>query len=324
MDQGNRVRNRGDSIFMFLFFRLCTSISLCKELNQNINNDFVGKGLVEGCEFRRTTTYNSDGGSIYISGIKVDLIVILCNFWNCIASGYGGAIYFNSDQVFINKVCGYQCYSTSKEYQFAYLKTLSTMNNVVELFSISSCPPDMNNAKYSSFELYSGIQSALYVNSTRNFLTQFSGMSFMYPETNQCKFSLVAHCLDYYTSTVFGWGGNGLRIYSYTSIINNTQNTQNHGIVTIWSDYNCEFSNSVLSENGVTLFRSLATCVVRDCIINHDSNKIGISLSTGNQIFTQLAITRIQYVYQCGLKEFSFSIKPNRSIFFLFCHVFIN
>jgi hypothetical protein len=106
---------------------------------------------VSNCLFRSITSSDVDGGAMHCTSVA-NLLVESTSFFSCKASGYGGAIYFNSinsGQCVLYEVCGYDCCTTtSKNSQFVliYVYNVVSSKNYVNYSSISRCVNEISPA----------------------------------------------------------------------------------------------------------------------------------------------------------------------------------
>jgi hypothetical protein len=202
---------------------------------------------------------SSNGGALSCGSSVYRLLIEQSSFISCrISSGYGGAIYFDSrtyGECVLNRVCGFNCSSTSSGYtQGAYsnifVKDNIANKNHVNDSSITHCMPECTNSHVTLIIHYGKVLSPS-VNLTNNVCYCYSA---------------VYYC---------GVTGTDTCYVSYNSIVNNTANSYN----CIWfhnsGSSNCMDSCNILNNKqdlstyGIIL--TYGDLIIKDsCILGND------------------------------------------------------
>jgi hypothetical protein len=225
------------------------------------------------CLFRSVTSSNY-GGAFYCTSVTY-LLVESSSFLSCRTNAQcGGAIYFSNGQCVLDGVCGYDCYSTyttSPQYQFAYIcvNDATSNKNNVNYSSIVRCVNGRPESYY-TLGLFWGKICCQSVNISMNECLHHSGIYCTpYKDSNSVTCSI-----------------------SYSSITDNTAN--GHICIQFWQDgANCEMKSCNILRNTQGSLDSIGiiftnsnlkiedSCILEnkaDCIFNQGSSFI-ITLS---------------------------------------------
>jgi len=160
--------NRKDEI-------LCVSVGCVSENITQGRSHEIKDVFLSHCFFFRTLTFYGHGDVIFIDdGFgSQSMYVIYTMFYNCISSGYGGAIYFYSWNSCIRMICANRC--SASERHFAYLT--ATQMNQVEYLS-ESYFSHTSYGKY-SIQIRASDQRVdnTNINSSMNFAEYYSGIA---------------------------------------------------------------------------------------------------------------------------------------------------
>jgi len=173
-------------------------------------NEYIDQGRsfddidieISNCFFTRTSTYNGNGGVIYVNGGFLSMSVSDSVFINCIASNHGGSVYFISSKSFLRKICANSC--SASVYHFSYL--VSSLYNQIEYLSVSNC--SYTTSGHHSICQDKGNQIVDHTNSSMNKAFQCAGILNWPPSSfisSYCTFSnnIVSHsvCIYYFSNS---------------------------------------------------------------------------------------------------------------------------
>ena len=181
---------------------------------------------ISNCFFSRYLSYSGYGGVIYANGGSYSMSIIYSMFYNCVCSGSGGAIWFESSYSCLRMICANSCSATSWG-QFSYI--IASQMNQVEYLSVSNC--SHTTSGYCSIYLQYCDQRVDNTNSSMNNAVQYSGIAIQSPSSftsSYCAFSnnKVSEwfCIGFWTSS-------GTIIMSYANIVHN--NSPSPGVVIV-------------------------------------------------------------------------------------------
>ena len=246
-------------------------------------NDPIGRSYIQrditifSCFFSRNLVYSGDGGIIYVSGGIYNLTVSLSMFFRCECSGYGGAVYFNSYNLYFNMVCANRC-SCGDQYNghFAFLRT--SMVNQLDYQSISYCSENLKG--HYSIYLYNGDHQLNYMNSSLNIAQLTSGIGTWYSSTFRCFFCTISNNQESDSICIEFQGSNG--VMSYSNIVHNNSPSR-YGVVHVSSQSKQKMQYCIFYYNHNVLFDvySISLEVSHCCISHYDtfSSRVPVSLS---------------------------------------------
>ena len=219
------------------------------------------------CFFQRFNSYNGEGSSdltisnsnyggiIYSYNVPCNLIIKETIFYNCSCTGGGGAIYFDSNvngtSIFIDKVCGYNCFTTSSyKFQFAALATyMDYGENFINYISMVKCS-DNRNIGYESLTLGYGINIIKSLNSSNNFGERHQGLRIWTPLSFKGIFLNIINN-NSSESYIFEISYNLNNNLTYSNFINNF--CLNKGIISI-TNCNLIINDCIILNNKMILF----------------------------------------------------------------------
>jgi len=226
--------------------------------NRYIENDFV---QISDCFFSRSIDYIGSGGIIFVDVREMDLNILKTVFNNCSSTIKAGAIFFQSSNSYIDKVCAYQC--SSMKCFFSYIR--SNIESTNKYVSISACSYKPEGSD--PIDLQDGIQRISYTNISNNYAKGTSGLSIYYSQELSIYF---CHFENNNSSH-----GECIKLYSQSGLI--SQTSVIHNIVTITESIvsveygNCLFEYSVFHDNVNTLFIVCGGSLdVIHCLISHN------------------------------------------------------
>lgn len=302
----------------------------CNELNSNQNgyfNNFHLNILIFNCYFSRTTNYNGRGGIFFLeSNLNYELVIKECYFFECRCSGSGtnggGAIFYNcgNGKSYLNKLCGFKCYTTvqSMAGQFFYIITNHEKENKIECISCLKCAYDSNIIRAYPINLREGIQKGNFINSTNNLNWDGNSVFFFYPNSLDSKFNnFLSNPGSEFFSVYFKFG-NGVRILSFSNIVNNTAL---RGVIFV-EHGNFIVNNCIIKDNIGKLFDIYSTALlsIENSKFFHEGN-IGPSfiyeLKNNIQIKTNTLKYKFYSTIECQTELFIHSTRiSNFKIFF--------
>jgi hypothetical protein len=262
-------------------------------------HDYVPKVYVENRNSRISPTENnvcvhnsvfhdcvssSNGGAIYCGSSVYKLLVEQSSFLSCQSSGTsGGGICFDSTtegQCVLSKICGFKCVLTSSsssnilEGQLAYIKTKSDITYKSHVNDSTSTQSSKVSSKcYNAFCHYYGNILHPNVNISNNECYSNAAVYFSPTSSSTCRISY---------STVINNTANGSdgcislsssNIYYYIdscNILNNTQTTNNNGIIHSTSNIHIKDSCILGNNKGNRVFSTSYTMTISNCTIDDD------------------------------------------------------
>ena len=230
------------------------------------NDYYIGDPFIYQNHSTRITTVYSDlfitfcsffsisNSAIYFSGSILNLLVENCLFHSCITSGRGGGIFFSGNGNFIcNKICGYNCYSSSSTRisgHFLLLSTGTNNNNECHMSSMLKCPY-FSNIHYSVIQIGYGKQKMNNLNFSLNTQTRISSFQSHYANTYSAKFCTICNnivsdqqCLNFHAGTG--------RYVSYFNII--TNNSPTGGVILLSENPGVVMEFCIFIDNKNILF----------------------------------------------------------------------
>ena len=232
--------------------------------------------------FFRTNTYSGSGGILFIQTKSTNLQFKSLMFFDCLASGSGGAVYFDcggSGSSIFENICAFKCYSTdtTKSYNFPLLRTTNSHNSLLYT-SISSCSPFSGRALQST-RLWNGNQRLLNCNISYNLCSNQPSVYFYSPNTLEVQWCTIANNV--------ATGDYCLQLYSPSGTMRNSNIISNSvktggGIFRATGGGSLIISLSVFQGNNNILFTQISTQItVSSCVIQHSS-----TLTSGTAIST--------------------------------------
>jgi hypothetical protein len=245
-------------------------------------NVYILNCLFNGC------TSESNGSALYCSNSVTYLLVESSSFFSCKTSGKdGGAIYFSNTyngQCAVNKVCGYDCYSTytSSSYsysfgQFArvYVSDSASNKNYVNYSSVARCV-NSNSYSYMPLCLEYGKICCPSVNLSMNKCHRHSGI-YCYPFIDSssvtCSMSYSSLADNIASDHIcIGFNANAKYEIKCCNILRNTHTSTTYGIIYI--NGNSMIKDSCILENkGLYMIYvwSSTTITLSNCTIDKTS-----------------------------------------------------
>jgi len=106
----------------------------CESESIDQGRSYVDKNInISNCFFSRSSSYSGDGGVIYVNVGSYSININYSMFYNCVCSGEGGAIIFDSSNSSFRMICANRCSASNGH--FAYL--IASQVNQVEYLSVS-------------------------------------------------------------------------------------------------------------------------------------------------------------------------------------------
>jgi len=170
--------NHFDEIKSYEFFQMGYQQNVFRIISFGCQNESINQGLsydqhninISDCSFSRMMGITGNGGVVHVYEGIYYMIISYSMFFNCSCSNDGGAIYFNSKNSSLKKICANKCIANSMH--FAYLK--SFIENTLEYASISAC--SYSTFGYYPVFLYWGNQCVDYSNCSLNNAQWTSGL----------------------------------------------------------------------------------------------------------------------------------------------------
>lgn len=251
----------------------------------NVNID------ISYCFFTRTLVYSDDDGSGGV--IRVAMSSKLMNisssmFYNCACSNGEGAIFFESSNLYLRKICANGCSATN--YQFGFLKGLE--HNRIEFLSVTNC-------SYKESGLYSSrIESGEMILDNTNFSMNkaLEGSSFLI--SNPTSFTSI-HC-----TVSNNKAGSGKSIsfnmnsgnMSYANIVGN--NSPFSGVVYVhFGSANMMYCIFTMNQDYLFNINSgslILSCSIIDHVQTSFSTKLNVSTENSN-LFTSTNTYSLQF-----------------------------
>jgi len=287
----------------------------CESESIDQGRSYVGKKInISLCFFSRYSVYNGDGGVIYVNGGSYSMNTNYSMFYNCVCSGQGGAIYFDSLISNLRMICANSC-SSHSECHFAFLS--GSQVNQIEYLSVSYC--SQTTSGYRSIYSQSGYQRVDNTNSSMNNAYIYSGIHIESPSSftsSHCTFSnnMVSNsiCIYFYSTS-------GTISMSYANIVHN--NSPNSGVVYVNGAGSRKLMYCIFHNNQNTLF-----CVwggsleVSNSFIDHSSSSFSRSSSvstSNNNSFTNSITYQLRFFNSLHCNADIPLIETNRKITFV-------
>ena len=269
-------------------FTICIDSSLLSSTQRIIEyTNFNGDFNLQNCFFYRTTTFNGEGGIIYILNINCNLNIKLSTFSQIISSNNGGVIYFSCGNTIssfeIEKSCVNECWCTgaSMDGNFGYI----IVNNLKNSYYLLSITKSASNGKGDSpIRIQNGYQNLNSINHSLNFCEYIPGFWNINPIEFKCLFSTFSNDKSLNWGIIYmnmniqnAFFSNINLIYSYTP---------SYGIFYLIGNGVCLINNSILYQNKGLLFQtsSTSTLNIQNSIINHTSTLISGNVNTYNNL----------------------------------------
>ena len=236
---------------IFFYLNFIFSISSSKRFITNLDENII----INNCFFNRENEYIGNdnnlhsstidnncycGGIIYVYEKNIFLDISNTIFFNCMAKGAGGAIYYSStltnSNIKLFKICAYMCASRISYGQFAWLITKNLLNNniTIDLISYLKCSNDLSNY-CSPLRIERGNQSIYNINSSLNKVNYYSIIEIVFPNKLLLKFYNAFNNSASINSCLLLWGNSNNNLY-YINIIQNS--SPGSGIVHTYSNDN--------------------------------------------------------------------------------------
>ena len=208
---------------------------------------------------------SQNGGSIYVSGNLIFLVVSDSFFWKSIISSYsGGSIYFDSYSIRIIKICANECYSTSSSStgQFLFQKVTFLNPNEMNFSTVISSNP-LPSGSSSTFYFHSGNQYLHSTNVSNNNPSFYSIGSFMNPQESEliyCSF------FNNYANTNSGLEySKGINKIIFSQFINNSHTSTSKALIENINGAITSFTKCVFNSNCYYLFNNQFLLNVLNC-----------------------------------------------------------
>jgi len=127
--------------------------------NEIMNGEYLSINMscdvnISSCIFFRTIVYNGNGGILCITDYKYDVVIYDCQFFECKASGIGGAIYMDKEIGYeFKRICGNRCSASDSHFMFCMF--YKTYGSIIEQMSISCCSENYFGHSVCTFRCYS-------------------------------------------------------------------------------------------------------------------------------------------------------------------------
>jgi len=247
---------------------------------------------ISHCFFSRSSVFSGNGGVIFVQGGSYSMNIGFSMFYNCLAD-YGGAISFNSDNLYLLMICANRCHASYWGH-FAYLVPLQM--NQVEYLSISACS-HISTGIY-PIRMIKGIQRIDNTNSSMNNAFKSSGISQGTPSSftsSHCTFSnnkaSDSMCLNFFSPA-------GTISISYANIIHNNS-PSDYGVVLVDGVGLTKMMYCVFQNNDNYLFYVWSGSLeVSHSFIEHLSSSFSISnpvSTSSNNLFTYRETHQLQF-----------------------------
>ena len=220
------------------------------------------KLTVSDCSFAHFHKIGGNGGAILADSPFVPFINITDSvFFDCTSSNYGGAIYFETDEIHIDRVCGFQC--SASYHHFAYF-SIGTKALINEL-SLAACSNYSKGSCSMSVLYYEHVLTN--INNSKCVSEHVSGIKVMANLNNKhslvfCTFSdnNVTNGICVHLNSAFG-------NWSFINFVSNNS-PNNYGVVYSQSGP-FYISSAVFYSNQNTLFYSPGMLILSYCYISH-------------------------------------------------------
>jgi len=208
--------------------------------------------------------------AIYYYGSTINLVVCDCMFYSCLSSLNGGGIYFSCSNggIVLDRVCGFQCYSTSSSSSYGQFCNTLTGDNIHEYHyvSIRSCP-STGSSRYCSLWIGNGNQKLYSVNQSMNSCYCVASFQSLFSQSLQSQFCTVSNNIAIDNQIINCHGGANRQI-KYCNVVHNV--SPQVGIVFIWEGAACVMDQCVFLSNTGTLFNiGSGTLQIKNSFITH-------------------------------------------------------
>jgi len=258
------------------------------------------------CFFLRHSEQNFFGGVIYVSDGTYDIILESCMFANCSSSERGGAIYVNTQNFEMQKVCANGCYASNYQH-FAFVE--SKKKNYIEYLSFSYCSP--RKIGEVSVGLSLGNQIFDNVNCSMNNAQRISGLSSF--SSNSLSSSGSTFVSNSVSSGTIVQSSQKPGTITFANFINNF--SPSYGIITVVDYGSLSLMYCIFKQNQKDLFCiSIGSIEVSDSFISH----AGYTTLTRNNSLTDYPSYEMKYykTYFCDEQTPqipSITINPTKS-----------
>ena len=239
-------------MFFFIFINIF-KIQIITNINTQINSINENNILILDCFF-----INMNHCCIILTNSNTNISIISCLFNECktdLIEGVAIRLYSNSILLFLSKVCGSNCYSTSSNYllgQFCYFLLNSNINNSIEYLSLQYCSPYSNINRNSCLFFRDGLFNIKNLNSSKNYPSRNSAILFHYGSKGYvCNSNIINNLAREYCTIQST--GNSASNYLNLNVINNSQDTSSRGVIYAFSS-NIQFEKSIFINNYLMLF----------------------------------------------------------------------
>lgn len=176
---------------------------------------------IQNCFFSRLTEYSQNGGVIFVCNGSYTMNVTDSMFYNCSSSGQGGAIFFNSTNSNIQRLCAHKC--SAARGHFADLQ--ASGENYVDFLSVSFC--SQVGSGYYPVHLITGKQRVENTNSSMNDIFSGSGIRFYSPSSLMSSYCTYSNNKAIEGICIYFWSCSGT--LSSVNIVHN--NSPTYGVV---------------------------------------------------------------------------------------------
>jgi len=160
-------------------------------INESIANGrshYLNNVIIENCYFKRTMDFAENGGVILIESSN-NLEISNSGFYKCRSLMNGGAIYFNSANLVVQRVCASYCFAQVSGH---FIVSYSSSNNHFLELTINHCHNTLSDTDR-SISLFSGYFRLENTNSSMNKAKYHSGFYLNSPSTFSFKHSSFAN-----------------------------------------------------------------------------------------------------------------------------------
>jgi len=303
--QNKSITQFGDKLIMKRFNPTIHFINLIWGVCLGCENENIDQGrsyldnniFISHCSFSRSSSFNSDGGVIYVNGGSFSMNVNYSMFYNCVANDYtasadGGAIYFSSTSSYLRMICANRCHACSS-YHFAYL--YASQINHVEYLSVSYCSYSSSGSY--SIHLQLGDQRADNLNSSMNNAQYFSGIGIHAPSSFSSSHCTCSNNKANGYVCIYFFSASGSITISSANIVQN--NSPSIGVFCAEGIGQKKMLYCIFQNNQNFLFCvNSGSLEVSHSYINHLSSSLlgnmAVSLSTNNS-FLEITTYQIQF-----------------------------
>ena len=212
------------------FFLIPINPGIYENKNIKISSSLNEGSWILNCFFSNLSDINGAAIS-YSSTVKLLCEKNLFSFLT--TSSHGGALYCSSINIdiIIKECCFFFCQITSNTHYGLsfFISNSNSKITLINLTSISNCCPFSSNIGVDSHYIEKNTPKIFFLNSSYNYCNHFSGLSILRVTQGKVNFSTFYSNIAKENTILEYWGGDS--ITENSNIVNNTQWTNNNGIV---------------------------------------------------------------------------------------------